>query len=413
MKNKTLIIVFITIFVDMLGFGILIPIIPQLFANPHSPEYLLAPGVSVKQGYILLGFLLGIFPLMQFVATPIFGQLSDRYGRKMLLAVSLLGTALSYVFFAWGIVIKNITLLFFARGFDGITGGNISVAQAAIADITTPENRARNFGLMGAAFGLGFIIGPYLGGKLADPSVVSWFNAATPFWFAAILALLNSLSVFFFLPETLKQKRVMSIKWTKSLTDIVKAFNIKGLRSVYVTSFLFQAGFTFFTTFFGVFLIHRFNFSQGNIGDFFAYVGLCVVLTQAIITRFVTRILREDQILRVSLIASGILIVAYFLPTHAYQLLFITPFFAIFNGLSQATMPALISRSVDTSIQGEILGVSASVQALAQAIPPMLSGFIAASLTPESPILVSAIIIVFAGLVFNIIYRRPSSVASL
>src|SRR6185369_2029743 len=111
--------------------------------------------------------------------------------RRKLLAISILGTSASYVVFALGIVTKNLPLLFISRAFDGITGGNIAVAQAAVADITKPEHRAKNFGLIGAAFGLGFIIGPYIGGKLSDPSVVSWFSASTPFWFAAALSFFN------------------------------------------------------------------------------------------------------------------------------------------------------------------------------------------------------------------------------
>ena len=406
MKNRNiLIIIFITIFVDMLGFGILIPIIPQLLANPHSEFYLLPGGYTINQGYIILGFLVGIFPLMQFIATPILGQLSDRYGRKKLLAFSLAGTSLSYVMFALGIVFKNIPLLFIARGFDGITGGNISVAQAAIADSTAPKDRARTFGLVGAAFGLGFIIGPYIGGKLADPSIISWFDAATPFWFAAILAGLNALSVVWFFPETLKHYSTKTIHWAQSGINVIKAFAKKGLRTTFISAFFFQAGFTFFTTFFGVYLIYKFKFTQGNIGDFFAYVGLWIAICQGFITRFVTKVLREDQILRLSLIATGIFILDFFVPATSTGLLFIVPAFAIFNGLSQAAIPALVSRSVGYAEQGEILGVSASVQALAQAIPPMLSGYIAASLSPSAPIVVSGIVIILGGLVFNSFYR--------
>ena len=158
-------------------------------------------------GYIMFGFLVAVFPIMQFFATPILGQLSDRYGRKPVLALSLAGTALGYALFAVGIILRNIPLLFVARALDGITGGNLSVAQAAIADVTSPQDRTKNFGMIGAAFGVGFIIGPFLGGVLADPSVVSWFNAATPFWFAAILASANTAQVLFQFDETNKHIR--------------------------------------------------------------------------------------------------------------------------------------------------------------------------------------------------------------
>ncbi|MGZ4893714.1 MAG: MFS transporter, partial [Halobacteriota archaeon] len=188
------------VFLDLVGVGILIPIVPVLLAGPSSPYYILPAGYTVQQGYILLGWLVAIYPLFQFLAAPILGQLSDKYGRKKVLGVSLAGTSVSYVVFAIGIITQNLPLLFVARAFDGITGGNIPVAQAVVADITPPRERAKNFGLIGAAFGLGFIIGPYIGGKLSDPSVVSWFNAAVPFWFAAILAVVNIVLVIALLP---------------------------------------------------------------------------------------------------------------------------------------------------------------------------------------------------------------------
>jgi DHA1 family tetracycline resistance protein-like MFS transporter len=265
--NPFIVIIF-TVFIDLLGFGILIPVIPILLADPASPFYLLPKGYSIGQGYILLGLLTAIYPIFQFFSASILGQLSDSFGRKRLLAISLAGTCLSYIVFAYGILTKNIELLFISRAFDGITGGNISIAMASIADVTKPENRAKSFGMIGAVFGLGFIIGPFLGGKLSDPKIISWFNAATPFWFAAILCFLNTLSVIFIFPETLKNAaEKIRINWGKSIHNIVKAFNYRGFRAIFASNFMLQAGFAFFTTFASVFLIHRFSFTQGNIGD--------------------------------------------------------------------------------------------------------------------------------------------------
>lgn len=407
MNKKILFSVIFTVFIDLLGFGILIPVIPQLLANPTSPFFLLSSGVSLKTGYIILGFLTAIFPFMQFLATPLLGELSDRFGRKPILAISLFGTSISYILFAIGIITKNLPLLFISRGLDGITGGNIAVAQAAIADVSTPENRAKNFGLMGAAFGMGFILGPYIGGKLSDPSVISWFNAATPFWFAAGLAFVNVLSVIFLLPETLKNKsKELHLHWARSFHNIKRAFDIPGLRPLFTTAFLFQAGFAFFTTFFSVFLITKFHFNQGSIGNYFAYVGLWVAFSQLVVTRFLSGLYSETKILSFSLILCGMFIWAQFLPDMWWGLLFITPFFAITNGLSQANLTSLVSRSARAEIQGEILGVNASVQALAQTVPPVLSGFIAATIAARAPIFISGLTIILAGLVFVVFARK-------
>ncbi len=399
-------VILFTIFIDLLGFGILIPVIPLLLADPRSPYYLLPAGFTVSQGYILLGFLTAIFPFMQFLAAPILGQLSDKFGRKPILAVSLMGTCLSYIFFAIGIITKNIPILFLARAFDGITGGNISVAQAAIADVSTPENRAKNFGFIGAVFGLGFIIGPYIGGKFSDPSIVSWFSAATPFWFAAILSFINVLSVIFMFPETHRMiNKSTKILWNKSIHNIARAYTYGKLRVVFITVFLFSAGFSFFVTFFAVFLINKFGFNQGNIGDYFAFVGIWIAITQALITGFVAKRLKSDQVVKFAIIGTGVTMLMYFLPTIWWHLLLIVPFFAVFNGLAQANITALVSNSVDNSIQGEILGINTSIQALAQAVPPALSGYIAASLTAEAPVIVAAVVIIISGFTFLLFYK--------
>ncbi len=315
LEGKVLPIVLFTVFIDLLGVGILIPVVPQLLANPASAFYLLPAGWSYKDGLILLGFLTAIYPFMQFLATPILGQLSDRYGRKRLLAISLFGTAVSYVLFAIGIVTKNIPLLFFSRAFDGITGGNLAVAQAAVADVTTPDKRTRNFGLIGAIFGLGFIAGPYIGGKLSTAGVTllhvgalklvtpTWFSAATPFWFAAVLSALNVTLVLTIFPETLaKVQSTLAIKWNQSIKNIGRAFNLPGLRTVFVMTFLFWAGFTFFTTFFSVFMISKLHFTASNIGDYFAYIGLWVAFTQAALTAILAKRFANYQILRFSVI---------------------------------------------------------------------------------------------------------------
>lgn len=408
LRRNPLPVVLFTIFVDMLGYGILIPIVPQLLGDQNSIFSVLPTGMSIDDGYILLGFLVGIYPFMQFLATPILGQLSDKFGRRKILAIALSGTCLSYFAFAIGVITRNIPLLFLSRGFDGFTGGNISVAQAAIADISTPENRARNFGFIGAAFGLGLIIGPYIGGRLSDPNFISWFNPATPFWFAGILSFINVMSVLFLFPETLTGiRKKFKIQWFKSIKNIIAAYGMKQLRAPFVSSFLFQSGFSFFTTFFSIYLIRKFQFTQGNIGDLFAYVGLWTVLSQALINSNISKWFSEGTILKVSLFALAASVALFFAPSTGYGLLFITPFFAIFIGLVQANFLSLISKTVGPTKQGEILGVNSSINTLAQSLPPILSGYIAALITPNAPIIVASISIFFAGIVFWLFFKQP------
>jgi DHA1 family tetracycline resistance protein-like MFS transporter len=406
LRIKPLWIIFFTIFIDLLGFGILIPVIPLLLADPDSPYFLLPEGMPLSQGYILLGFLIAIFSMMQFISAPILGQLSDRWGRKKIIAFSLSGTAISYVIFALGIITKNIPLLFASRAFDGLTAGAISAAQASIADITPAEKRVKNFGIIGAAFGLGFVAGPFIGGRLSDPSFVSWFNAATPFWFAAILSFLNVVSILLFFPETLKvANRTRVLQWSKSLMNIVKAYSYKKFRVIFLTVFVYGGGFAFFVTFLNVFLINRFNFDQKNIGDFFAYLGIWGIITQGYIVGITARWFREPFVIKYGIILTGAVMMLFFVPSVWTCLLIITPLFAIVNGLTQTNITALISKTASDKIQGEILGINASVQALSFAFPPVLSGLVAAGTSPETTIFVSSIIVIFSGVLFSLLYK--------
>ena len=405
-KGNPLLAVFSTIFIDMLGVGILIPVFP-LLVLPHSPYRITPSGWSIADGFILLGWLSAAYPLAQFFAAPILGQLSDRYGRKIVLTVSIIGTSVSYMLFAIGVATKNIPLMFASRIVDGITRGNISVAQAVISDISNPKNRARNFGLVGAAFGLGFIFGPYVGGKLADPHVVSWFSASTAFWFTAILSAINALVVIKFLPETIKKKTTkFKIHILESFTNVIKAFTNSGLRNITPSTFLFNAGFTFFTTFFAIFLAVRFGFTQGNTGDYFAYFGVWTALVQGGLIGIISKRFKDYQVLRYSFFGAGITLLSYLLiPNGQHKWLFvIPPILALFIGLCNAFLPTIVSRVTPKEIQGESLGINTSVSALAQAIPAIIAGYVA-TINTSATVITASLLIGLSGLLFWIIFK--------
>lgn len=414
-EGKALPVVILTVFVDVLGVGILLPVLPQLIYSIFMPA-----GFSQSESLIMLGWLTAIFPLMMFFATPILGQLSDRYGRKPILALSLFGTALGYVLFAIGILTKNIPLLFIGRALDGITGGNISVARAVIADITPPEHRAKNFGLMGAAFGIGFVLGPYIGARLASPdtpffglfNTPGWFDAATPFWFAAILAALNMASVLLILPETLQKfNRGLKLAWAQSLTNIRKAAARPALRIIFTAEFLFWGGFTFFTTFFQILLFEKLGFGIHNVGDFFAYVGLWIAFSQAVLVPIFAKHFKAHSIMKVGMAGLGVALLLQAWPTNTTQLLLVAPLIAIFNGMVMANASALVSISAGKDEQGEVLGIEASVTALAQAIPAIIAGYVA-TMGVNMPILVGGGVVLAGWLIFALFYRPPKTVES-
>lgn len=407
-KTNPVPILLLVVFLDFIGFGMLIPIAPVLLTDPTSPSYILPAAYSVKTGYILLGLILAMFPIGQFLVAPILGQLSDRIGRKWILAFTLTGTMVAYALFAAGILLRNIPLLFLARAADGLTGSNISVTYAALADITKPEQRSRRFGLVGAMIGLGVTAGPFLGGFFADSHHVSWFNFTTPFWFATALSFISVILVIFAFEETLITPiHRGKIRLNQAWLNIRRAIALPGLRPILSTSFLYSFGFTFYQTFVGVFLVHKFGFGVGEIGWFFFYSGLWIIAAQLLVVRRLARIMSERQILRFSLLGTGLCPLLYLLPPVWWGILFITPFFTIFNSLNMVNIPALVSRSAETHIQGEVLGINASVQALAQSLPPIIAGFLAAQITFWTPLLIAGLIIIAAGFVFIGFYKQP------
>ena len=389
----------------MLGVGVLIPVYPLLIL-PTSPFRVIPDSWNLTSGFIMLGWLGASFPLAQFFFAPILGQIADRFGRKKTLAISLSGTSFAYILFAIAILTKNIPLLFISRIMDGITGGNISVAQAVIADISTPKTRAKNFALVGMAFGLGFILGPFIGGKLSDQTLVSWFNAATPFYFTAFLSLLNMLSVLRFLPETLKTSSNKRIDITKPFNNITKAFSAFGLRSVMPSTFLFNAGFTFFTTFFAVTLAKKYGFSQGHIGNYFAYIGIMIFLAQGVLVRRLSGRVDDYKVLRFSMFGTGIcLLIYHFIPaSHAHLLYFVPPFLASCNAMTFAFNASIVTRITPPNIHAESLGINSSIMALGQAIPAILAGYIA-TIDPYLPLVVGSSTIIFGGLMFWILFK--------
>lgn len=338
------------------------------------------------------------------------GALADRMGRRKILIASLLGTLGGYLLIAIGILTQNIWLLFIGRAIDGFTGGNISIAQSAIADISDDSNRAKNFGLIGMAFGLGFVIGPYLGGKLSDPSILSWFDFATPFWFAALLTALNILMVLKRFPETLKNRKIGRIDPLAGVKNIRKAFEIKQLRTIFAVIFLLTVGFNFFTQFFQVFLVGKFQFDQSQIGDLFAYMGIWIAVAQGAFLRPLSKRFSPMKILSISSILLAATFPFLLLPDQAGWIYVIIPFIAIFQGLTQPNSTAIVSSMSDRSSQGEILGINQSIVSLAQALPPILAAFLT-TININLPTLFAAGSTLAAWIVFVFVFKRSTVVS--
>lgn len=405
MKKNNLFTLFIIVFLDLMGIGIMIPVLAPLMLDPGGS---LVPVLwSEATRNIALGVLVAAYPLGQFFGAPILGALSDRYGRKKLLSFSLMGTFLGYILFAVGIITNQLWLLYFSRALDGFTGGNISVANSAIADMSTPETRANNFGIIGMAFGFGFVIGPYLGGQLADPTLVSWFNAATPFYFAAALSLLSLTVLTFLFKETLKTPTHQKIHLFMGFSHIAKSFQMKHLRAIFLVVFLHALGFAFYTQFMPVFLVQKFQMSSAQIGALFGFVGIWIALSQGVFTRIAGRYFSSEQTLRSSiLLLAFILFVVPVIPSAG--LLYLSqPFVAIFEGLTFPNTTAVVSKISKPSEQGESMGVTQSLRALGQAIPSLVAGFLV-TINENLAILTGATIILLAWIIFVLSFRKLS-----
>ncbi|MFA5131875.1 MAG: MFS transporter [Candidatus Paceibacterota bacterium] len=394
MRNKNpLPILFITLLIDMIGIGMVIPIIPIIFTDPTSSSFLLG-NYPESYWFIIAGLATGLYGLMQFIAAPILGELSDIYGRKKLLTVGVGVLALSQLVFGFGILAHSLFLLLASRLIGGLAGANFSIAQASIADVSKPEDKAKNFGLIGAAFGIGFIAGPALGGFLAS----TFHSASAPFWVAGMLGILNLIWISVMLPETHLVREAVRKKITiwRALHNIRDAFTDKDASPLYRATFFYYMGFSFFTSFSGIYLVHKYSLSEGGLGTYFAAVGIWVVITQVFILRIVTKHYKEKQILRFSIIsvATAILVLP-FMPNLAFQY-FLLPLISIPQGLSMANMSALISKSVSPSKQGAALGISGSLSAMSQGLVPTLAGLISSFAGVKVPFIIGGLCMYFS-----------------
>lgn len=399
-REKPLLVVVITVFLDQLGWSIFLPIIPLIFADPHSPFYILKASLATSQSLFLMGLLLGIYPMAQFFAAPVLGYLSDTSGRKKILAISFLGTSLSYLVAAYAITSRNLALLFGARIFDGITGGNVSVAQAVITDISDREGLPKNFGLIMAMAGLGMILGPVVGGVVSDPAIIPFFNPASPFLLVALLYLLATIFIAVYLKETLKNKPKTSFRLKAAFASLFNIFHHKHLWALFSARFAYSSGSIMFTNFIGAYLIARYAVGAHQLGVFYGFIGLCLLLTQGVLIRLIPKNTGEETVVKISLLIAAFSMALFLIPGANRSFMILAIPLAIGFGLVDAYLLAFISQRTEEKLQGEVMGIMTSLKALAQSVSPIAAGAVAATLSLDWTILAASIVIFISWILF-------------
>lgn len=393
--------ILVTILIDCIGFGIIIPIMPKLIKNFIGGDLSLASRYG--------GLLLVAYSVMQFISSPVLGSLSDKFGRRPILLVSLFGLGVDYLFLAFA---PTITWLFAGRIFAGICGASITTASAYIADVSEPEKRAQNFGLIGAAFGLGFIIGPVIGGVFAQ------YGVHVPFMIAAGLSLVNWLYGYFILPESLKPEHRREFDWKRAnpigaLKQIRKYPALLGLLGslliLYLAAQATQSIWSYYT-------IEKFNWNEAWVGYSLGFVGVTVAIVQGGLIRVIIPKIGNKRSVQAGLVLYVIGFIAFSLANKGWMMFAIIVPYAL-AGITGPAIQGIISKQIPANEQGELQGIMTGLMSLASIFGPLLMTNLFFYFTakdssvyfPGAPFMVAAVLTCVAILICNRSLRKYHS----
>jgi MFS transporter, DHA1 family, tetracycline resistance protein len=348
--------IFVTLLIDVIGFGIIIPVVPNLLMELGD--------LNISEAAAYGGWLLTSFSVMQFLFSPILGNLSDQYGRRPILLISLFGFGVDYLLTAFA---PTISWLFAGRIIAGIMGASFTTASAYIADVSTRENRAQNFGMIGAAFGLGFIIGPALGG------IIATFGLRAPFIAAAILTFINWLYGYFVVPESLKPENRRKFEWKRanalgSVKFFLRYKVILGLVAsivlIYIAGHAVQSTWSFYT-------IEKYKWNTAMVGYSLAFVGIMVAFVQGWLIRFIIPKLGQERSVYVGLTLYSIGFLLFGIATQGWMMFaFLIPY--CLGGIAGPSLQGIMSGQVPPNQQGELQGALTSLMSLTSIVGPLL-----------------------------------------
>jgi DHA1 family tetracycline resistance protein-like MFS transporter len=349
--------IFITLFLDIMGLGLVIPVLPKLIESFLNDD--------IARASTIYGVLVALYALMQFLFAPVLGNLSDRYGRRPVILLSLLGAGLDYLLLAFA---PTLGWLFVGRVIAGVTAANLTTVTAYIADISPPEKRAQNFGLIGAAFGLGFILGPVLGGLLGN------IDLRLPFFVVAGITLLNTLYGYFVLPESLKPENRRAFSWARAnpVGSLVALQHYPTVINMAVITVLVGLASNFLHSIWVLYSQYRFAWGPSEVGWSLAVVGLVAAIVQGGLIGPVVRKLGEPLALTIGLGISAISYLLYGLATQGWMF-YVIPIFSAIGFIAGPSAQALISRGVKDDEQGAVQGAIASLTSLTGVVGPLVA----------------------------------------
>lgn len=367
MNRKLLFSILLVVFIDLLGFSLILPLLPYYAETFNASKF-------------VTGLLIAAYALMQLIGAPILGRLSDRYGRRPILLISVFGTFIGFMLFG---LATTLWMLFAARILDGLTGGNLSVAQAYISDVTDAKNRAKGLGLIGAAFGIGFIIGPVTGG------ILSQYGYNVPAFVAAGLAFINFIMIYAWLPESLTKEMRDQIGEQKkpavTLDALVTALKRPFTGSLLITRFFFSLAFAIFQTIFSLYALTKFNLTARDTGFVLTYVGVLSVIVQGFLVGRLTDRFREDHLIVFAVGLMAISLAGWALAPSVFWLLVVLAPTSISGGILNTLLSSTLSKAVAMQEVGGILGLSASVESSTRIIAPVLGGALLEKVGAWSP----------------------------